>query len=514
MKSTFYILKSALLAGAFFLVCSLHAQNILELLPGSEKVIVEKDLGRIRLLGSVNFNYHGNTMFCDSAYYYNEQQTVYAYGKVHIKKDDINLYCDSLYYNGNQKFAKLWGHVRVRDKAYKVTTDSLDYDVKLSKAIYKNKGQISSITSNEKVSSKFGYFYPKTGTCFFSGNVNYEKDDLKMTTDTLQFSYEKQLVYFFGPTKIVNDSITILCKKGWFNVKDEEATLYKRAEIIQANNITKGDTLYYHGKNKNYEGKGNVFHKDFKENMVLSGNHFRSMKLERKSFVTGNAISFKVINKDTLFVHADSLIVIQDSTFQSKRMDAYRHVRIFSKDVQGKADSSALHIKENKLELFKDPIFWAKNAELKGVKMDIFFHDSILDKVWVQEKATAVMELDSGKYYNQIAGKEFVAYFKNNNLTKVDVSGNAHTLFYPEEEVVKDSLKTVKRMGMNRLLSSELRIYLDSGEVKSITYFDKPDGIFYPMNQISSEEQFIKNFQWNPHLRPKDPISMMRRDEN
>ena len=35
---------------------------------------------------------------------------------------------------------------------------------------------------------------------------------------------------------------------------------------------------------------------------------------------------------------------------------------------------------------------------------------------------------------------------------------------------------------------------MDSGEVKGITYYDKPDGIFFPMDQIKPEEQFIKNF--------------------
>ena len=54
-----------------------------------------------------------------------------------------------------------------------------------------------------------------------------------MTTDTLQFSYEKQTVYFFGPTKVINDSITIFCKKGWYHVNKNEATLYNKAEIIQ-----------------------------------------------------------------------------------------------------------------------------------------------------------------------------------------------------------------------------------------------------------------------------------------
>ena len=57
---------------------------------------------------------------------------------------------------------------------------------------------------------------------------------------------------------------------------------------------------------------------------------------------------------------------------------------------------------------------------------------------------------------------------------------------------------------MNRILASDLRIYLDSGEVTGITYFDKPDGVFYPMDKIQKEVQFIPSFNWNPSLRPKN----------
>ena len=102
------------------------------------------------------------------------------------------------------------------------------------------------------------------------------------------------------------------------------------------------------------------------------------------------------------------------------------------------------------------------------------------------------------------------AYFANNELVKAEAKGNAWTIFYPEEEKKVDSSLVKIRKGMNRLFASDLLVELDSGEVKSITYYDKPDGIFYPMNQIKTEEQFIKGFSWNPLLKPKDPYSLRK----
>ncbi len=508
-----HILKFALFIGAFFLHAHLFAQNnILELLPGSEKVIYDERTGIHRLLGNVNFTYQGNTMYCDSAHYQEKQKLVHAYGNVQIRKNDVNLFCDSLSYNGSTKYAKLWGHVKVRDREYKITTDSMDYDAKQGKGIYRNKGKIESIVSNERITSKVGYFFPQKQNFFFSGNVNYRKDDLTMTTDTLQFAYEKQTAYFFGPTKIVNDSVTILCKKGWYNVQKEEGTLYKKAEIIQKNTIMKGDTLYYHGKIQEYEGRGNVFYKDFEQNMIFVGDKAYSSEAKKTTYLTGHALALKVKDKDTIYIHADSLILKKDSLNATDKINGYDHVRIFQKSIQASCDSAVYEPKNDKLFLRSKPMVWAQNAELKGVLMEITLKDSLVERIDISGNASVVMELDSGKYYNQITGREMVAFFKNNELIRSDVKGNSWTIFYPEDEEKTDSLVTKKRMGMNRLFASDLRIYLDSGEVSGITYFDKPDGIFYPMNQIKTEEQFIKGFEWNPMLRPKDPIKMMEKN--
>jgi hypothetical protein len=156
------------------------------------------------------------------------------------------------------------------------------------------------------------------------------------------------------------------------------------------------------------------------------------------------------------------------------------------------------------MELYKNPIVWAKNAELKGDRMEIFLNDSLVERIVITDNATVLMEIDSGKYYNQIGGKLMTNYFKNNELIRSDVNGGAKTIFFPENEERTDTTLTIKRIGMNRLYASDLRIYLDSGEVKGITYYDKPDGVFYPMDRINEEEQFIKEFDWKAALRPKD----------
>ena len=95
-------------------------------------------------------------------------------------------------------------------------------------------------------------------------------------------------------------------------------------------------------------------------------------------------------------------------------------------------------------------------------------------------------------------------YFDSlNQLKKIDVEGNAQTIYYPEEEKKNDTIIEIQRKGMTRLYSSRIKVYLVQGEFSKVVYAEQPDGVFYPMDKINSEEKYIVGFSWNPQFRPK-----------
>ena len=486
--------------------------DFLELLPGSERFIYNEKTGVHRLIGSVNFKYQGNTMYCDSAHYHETEKLVYAYGNVHVIKEDVNLYCDSLFYDGNTELAKLWSNVRVRDNEYKLTTDSLDYNTDKSVGIYRNGGVIERILENEVLTSKIGYIYTETKDIFFSYDVEYISKSLKVFTDTLQFKYNKNLALFFGPTNITtfDDSLNIESKiyteKGWYNTESEEAELEQNASIESNENILNGDYLYSNPSKGLSIGKGNVYFEDTVQHIILSGNYFYSNDSIRSVLLTDKALVRSVSKNDTLYIHADTLFAYKDSLDEFKQVEGYYNVKFFKSDIQGKCDSMFYDRENGQMEMFEEPIVWAQGkSELKGDFINILFQgDTLIQKMNVIGNSTVLLEVDSGQYYNQIGGKSITAFFVNNDIVRTDVNGNARTVFFPEnKDSETDTSIIIKRLGMNRIYASDLRIYLDSNEVKGVTYFDKPDGVFYPIEKLSKEEQFIKGFDWRIALRPK-----------
>lgn len=64
--------------------------------------------------GSVKFRQGGMWMFCDSAYYYPEKNSMDAFGHVEMRQGDtLFVYADKLYYDGLAKHAVLTKALRV-----------------------------------------------------------------------------------------------------------------------------------------------------------------------------------------------------------------------------------------------------------------------------------------------------------------------------------------------------------------------------------------------------------------
>lgn len=501
-------MRFTLLTGFVFALNVLLSQGKLELLPGSEKIYFNKATQTHRLVGTVSFIYQGNTMYCDSAHYREKDKIVRAYGRVHITKDDVNLYCDSLVYSGSTKVARLWGHVNVRDSEYKLTSDSLEYNAKTGRAIYRNHGKIENSTNKEVITSKLGYFYPSTGTCFFSGKVKYKKQRLTMTTDTLQFIYEKQTTYFHGPTTIKNDSIEIQCEKGQYRVDLQEGLLRKNVFIKQKDRTIYCDTALYKETNQLFTGNGHVRIYEKNQHLILLGDYFHTQNNVSQSTLAGHALVVETKQKDSLFLHADTIRMQKDS-LDERNIYGSKGVKIFSNSAQAVCDSAHYSSKIGRIDLFQHPILWAQNGELKGDSIRVFLMDSVIEKAQILGNASSIMKVDTGTCFNQLSGKRIDAWFKESVLVKAKVSGQAWTIFYPLEDQKNDSILTRKRKGLNRLFASELIVYLDSGEVSKITFFDKPDGVFFPIDQIEDKERFIRNFSWNPMLRPRNPYTMV-----
>ena len=108
----------------------------------------------------------------------------------------------------------------------------------------------------------------------------------------------------------------------------------------------------------------------------------------------------------------------------------------------------------------------------------------------------AVQHEDS-LYYNQLSGKEIIALVDSGQVRKVNVNGNAETIYYPRDE--KDSTL----IGLNKTQSSYVVMFMKKKKVDKIVMTSASNGIMYPLKELSGGDLYLKNYFWLEEQRPK-----------
>lgn len=510
-------LYALLLLGAFFFLPKTgwcQDRKVIELLKGGDDISMDGKTGNWVIRGHVYLKKGTTKVYCDSAYYNVVRDYIKAFGRIHLNKQDtLNMYCDSLFFDVKKNFTKLYGNVRILDNEYKLTTDSIEYDLTKNVGIYRNNGLITSITSPDRLRSKIGYFYPNSDQFNFSDSVVYTNEEYTIHTDTLQFNGGSKMAYFYGPTNIQSDSMHIYCEKGWYDINNDLGVLQNNAFIERPDIYIGADSLYFSQKDSLYIARYNVHIKDSSNHLGFQGNFARNDGLAHVGYITGHALAKHFGKEDTLYIHADTLFNYLDSVNNPTIIKAYRDVKLFRGTMQGVCDSMIYNKKEGILNLYEQPILWAKQAQLSSDTITLFEKNSQIQRAFLRKQGLIISHVDSTNYYNQITGTDMNAYFDSTEIRSVEIDGNAKTIYFLEEKNETDTAIIITRKGMNRLYASSIRLGFENGDIVSATYRDHPDGVLYPMTHINKKEEKVETFKWKPERRPKSWQAMILSDK-
>lgn len=454
--------------------------------------------------GNVRFRHQGARLFCDSAHYYQKSNSLYAFGNVHMEQgDSLFLYGDRMFYDGNTKLVMVREKVRLENRKVTLFTDSLNYDRNSNIGYFFDGGllvnEADSLTN--ELSSEYGQYSTVTKLADFKNDVQLKHPSFVLTNQELNYNTQSGVANISVPTQIVADSGFVYTEKGWYDTKKDNSMLLKNSYVLNNHRRLTGDTIFYDKKNGIGQAYQNVVIIDSTQQITLKGDYGYSNEKTEYALISKKALMIEHSTKDTLFMHADSLITRKDSIY--KAVTAYRGVRFFRTDVQGLCDSLYYSTRDSVLRFFHKPVIWAEQQQLSGDFMELFTKNNLADRLHIQKSAMAISR-EADSLYNQLSGRDLIAYFDSGQVVRVEVKGNAETVFLPRDEKTKDL------MGLNRLECSSLTLYLENKEMKKMLFWPKPKGTFYPLALCPSEKRYLSNFGWYDDARPKDPLDVLR----
>lgn len=511
-----------------------------------------------RLLGNVNIRVDGAIMWCDSLYSYSNN-TVDAYGKVHIiRGDTLNMYADYINYNGNSKLAKARRNVKLIDKQVTLTTDSLDYSMTIDLASYNYSGTVKDSTNVLKsvigqyyVNEKKAYF--KTNVDGITKDYKIKSDTLIYFTNTRKvyiegptriFNEKDTLYAEYGwydsmknyarltrRPKIWNEKQMVKADSIFYDKENGEglAMGHARVQDIENSIIVVGNRVKYNDITKiasatdsavliQYSKTDSLFlHADYLKTMpdtvikkaVTSKKGTKKPNEKVKSFPKTAPVNHDLPKKETASLKNDTLLTkamlkdtirvdsakVKPVAKDNRLVLAYHKVRFFRDDMQGKCDSLAYWSKDSTIQMFTAPVIWSNLSQISANYIEIVNKTKDPDIVRLNEDAFIIsMEEDSIRF-NQIKGKNMTGYVRNNQLERIDVSGNGQSNYYARD---KNGL-----IGLNKAESSNITIYMNKGKVKKISFIKSPDGELKPLAELEDGDKILPGFKWQDEIRPK-----------
>ncbi len=449
-----------------------------------------------RLIGNVIFKQEDTYMYCDSALFYEAENSIDAFGTIRIEGPRVRLYGDVLHYNGNLEKADISGKmVRLSDGKMDLTTDALQYDLRLNMGEYQHGGKV--VDKDNVLTSDIGYYFSDDRMVFFKKNVVLTNPKYIMRSDTLKYHTPSATAFFFGPSYIYStesDSTHIYCEDGWYNTKTGYSRFTKNAFIESKKNRLSGDSLIYNRNTSTGEAWGNVALADTLEKIIISGDYAWLNEKNGKSFVTGTSLLTKIFETDTLFLHGDTLYALEDTLSKQKTYFAYYHVRIFKPDLQGQCDSLVYSSSDSTIWFFGTPILWNIKNQLTAEKISLELSNNRLKRMQLYSGAF-IAGMEDSLRFNQVKGRSMTGYFTDNRLSSIEVKGNGQSIYYLRN-------KKKQLTGVNQAECSDMVIGLNESRVSRISLINTPDATLYPVKETDPLQLRLKDFSWKGHLQP------------
>ena len=496
---------------------SLRAQTMVYLERAENLQFDQERIADAQILkGSVIFRHEGAYMYCDSAYFYEKNNSLDAFGHVRlVQGDTLQGYGDKLFYDGNTKLARLRRHVKLvhgrkNENPTILTTDSLNYDRAGGLAYYWTGGKVRD--SLNTLTSVRGNYRPDSKQAIFSRDVKLVNERFVLTSDTLLYNTATKIADIVSPTKIIYEEETdIHSSSGWYNTENERSMLLKRSVVHHEDGRQMtGDTIYYDKRIGFGEIVGAMEMIDSTREATLYGEYGQMWEENSRGYATDSALM--VDWSDTAhitYIHADTLFTeelhytdsaMADSTY--RRVRGHYGVRVYRNDAQMVCDSMVYLGSDSTMHLYINPISWSDNQQISADSMTIYIVNGAVEHMHGVGNALCVMQ-DSLDYFNQMSGKEVTAYVKDGEVDIIDMSGNALTIYYAKES-------DGEYVGLNTTESSFIRMYMEEQKVHHIRFTKETTGVLYPMDQIPSGGDRLALFFWAEETRPKSAEDVFR----
>jgi hypothetical protein len=289
---------------------------------------------------------------------------------------------------------------------------------------------------------------------------------------------------------------------GTYDTQNELAYFGKGTIINNPPQTLMSDSLYYERKN----GYGRTYKyfdwrdEELKAGMI--GTKAEYFEANSEIIAYDRPLLHIEMDDDTMFLSGNIVHSMENPEHGKKEFWAHTTTRIFKSDLQGICDSLFYSSVDSVFRMFRNPILWNENSEMRADTIFIFLKDEKIDYIDFYENSYITSQ-SVGKIFDQVKAKYVTGYFEDGKFTKMFGNRNAESLYFGKDEEIENKIT-----GGNLIKSASMWVYMDEGQIGKITFIDKPEALFTPISLMKDSDLYLKGFYWNSVLRPKSKFDL------
>lgn len=414
-----------------------------------------------------NFNLRADTLKFNT-----QSRTVFFLGPTIIYSDSSRVYCEDGFYNTQNNLAEFKKNAQYARGDQKATAETIRYNGKARE--YTLDGDAEFISKDQEASATVIRYEELNNKYYLTGKASFRDSIRNIAADTIVYDRKNQLYSATG-----------------------------RSKIIEPPQILEADQVAYSQELGSGVAVGNIIWRDTSANLTVlceRANYNRQTNfLKAIGGQGGRPLLISKIENDSLYLTADTLLASQqiDTLAQdtSRMLFAYRDVRIFKSNLQGLCDSLVYTTTDSIFRLFQQPIMWSDTSQFTADTIHVQLSNERIDRIFLYNNSFIINSPDE-LFFNQIKGRNITAFFEKNELRRMDVQGNAESVYYARDEAEG-------YIGVNKTICSEMLLYFGDNQITDIRFFEAPKANLYPMRQADHDQLRIKGFRWENQRRPK-----------
>lgn len=437
-------------------------------------------------------------LFSKKGYYFVDKTEAFFKDEVVVEDPQFSLKADTLKINTETNTVYFMGPTNVVNAENQIYTEAGFYDAQKDYAEFDKNAKFRSLDGKRRANGDKIRYDGKNSTSYLEGNAYFQDSTRTIVADVIKYNQKTDVYETSGQTQIQDgDQIIMADGKSAYDAENDEAIFTDNVRIINPPQFMTADSIRYSQKTHSGRAFGNIYWEDTTENMTIICSEAEFNDETEFFLASGRPLMSTVIDGDTLYLSADTLKsfleIPADST--SRIVIGNIDVRVYKSDLQAICDSMSYSQRDSMFSLFKNPVVWSDTSQFVSDTVRIQLTDNSIDKIYLLKNSFIINSPDE-LFFNQVKGRDVIAYFKDDELREMQVLGNGESVYYVLDE-------GNAYIGVNKTICSEMLLNFGNNEITDIRFFTKPSGQFTPMRQANHQALRLDGFRWIIEKRPE-----------